>query len=91
MTCEELIQLLQDYVGEDVVVDCRETIEVHISGCERCGILVQTYRHTVALARALPKCGPLPPAVEARLRAAIEPELTRAGSGGQSATGEPPA
>ncbi len=78
MTCEELTKFLQDYVGGDVVIDCRETIEVHILGCERCGILVQTYRHTVALARALPKCGPLPPAVEARLRAAIEPELTRA-------------
>ena len=77
MTCEEFLNLLHDYVGGELVVESHQTAEVHITGCERCGILVQSYTYTVRIARALPKCGSLPPAVEARLRAAIEPELAR--------------
>jgi anti-sigma factor RsiW len=90
MTCDELLGFLHDYVGGDLVVECRETLEVHVKGCERCGVIIQTYRHTVAVARALPKCGPLPPAVEARLRAAIEPELQKVASD-PPAHGEAPA
>ena len=77
MTCEELLGFLHDYVGGDLVIECRETVEIHIAGCERCGVIVHSYTHTVRVARALPKCDTLPAAVEARLRAAIEPELTR--------------
>jgi anti-sigma factor RsiW len=76
MTCEELLGFLHDYVGGDLVIECRETVEIHIAECERCGVIVHSYRHTIAVARALPRCNTLPPAVEARLRAAIEPELT---------------
>lgn len=74
MTCEELHQLLHDYVGGALVVESRTTVEVHIKGCDHCGGLVHSYTHTVRVARRLPKCG-LPPAFEARLRAALEPEL----------------
>ena len=75
MTCEELLELMFDYIGGEMVVEQRETVEVHISGCQNCTIRIETYRHTVRLARALPKCGPLPPAVEERLRKALEPHL----------------
>ena len=74
MTCEELLELLLDYVGGDLVVELRETVEVHIQTCQNCTIRIETYRHTVRLARALPKCG-LSPAFEARLRKELEPHL----------------
>jgi anti-sigma factor RsiW len=77
MTCDELLGFLHDYVGGELVVECRETFEVHVAGCERCGVIVHSYTHTVRVARALPRCGALPPGVEARLRALIEPELNR--------------
>jgi hypothetical protein len=77
VTCEEFLNLLSDYVGGELVVESRQTAEVHVTGCQRCGVIVHSYAHTIRVARALPKCGPLPPAVEARLRAAIEPELTK--------------
>ena len=77
MTCDELLGFLHDYVGGELVVEHRETVEIHIKGCERCGVIVHSYTHTIRVARAMPKCGPLPPDVEARLRAIIEPELTR--------------
>ena len=75
MTCDELLAVLLEYVGGELVIEHRETVEVHIAGCERCHIIVHSYRHTVRVAKALPKCGSLPPEVEARLRAIIEPEL----------------
>lgn len=75
MTCNELLDLLQDYIGEELVVELRQTIEIHITGCKDCTIRVETYRHTVRLARALPRCDKLPSAVEERLRRALESEL----------------
>ncbi|MBP3958468.1 hypothetical protein J8F10_24740 [Gemmata sp. G18] len=71
MTCTELAALLVDYLGGELVVEHHETVTVHISGCKKCEVFVATYRHTVSVARALPKCGALPPAFEARLRAAL--------------------
>jgi anti-sigma factor RsiW len=75
MTCDELMDLLFDYHGGELVAEQRTTVEVHISGCPRCGPYVATYTHTVTFGRALPKCGALPPDVEARLRKVIESEL----------------
>jgi hypothetical protein len=70
-----LVDLLHDYVGEELVIEQRRTVEIHITGCKDCTIRVETYRHTVRLARALPRCDKLPPSVEERLRRALEPEL----------------
>lgn len=75
MTCQELLDLLNDYIGEELVVEQRQTVEFHMTGCKDCTIRVETYRHTVRLARALPRCDRLPPTVEERLRRALEKEL----------------
>lgn len=75
MNCEEFLAVLNDFVGGELVIEQRETVEIHITGCERCGILVHSYTHTVRVASVLRKCGPLPAAIEARLRAVIEPVL----------------
>lgn len=74
MNCQELLEVLLDYVNGEMLVESRTTVDVHISGCPHCGILVQSYVHTVRVARALPKCN-LPAAFEAKLRAMLEPEL----------------
>ena len=77
MTCDELMAALVDYLGKELVVEHRETFEVHVRGCPKCESYVATYTHTVKLSRVLPKCGSLPPAVEARLRKVVEPELSK--------------
>jgi Putative zinc-finger len=77
VTCQELLDLMLDYVGDELVVEQRQTIEVHITGCKDCTIRIETYRHTVRLARALPMCDKLPPSVEDRLRKALGPELNK--------------
>lgn len=77
MTCDELKALLADYVGEGgaLVVEHHETVTVHVRGCKNCDAYVATYSHTVRVVKALPKCGPLPPAFEARLRTALASHL----------------
>lgn len=75
MTCAELMNTLADYLSEELVVEVRETYRLHIAGCAKCGPYVATFTHTIKVSRLLPKCGPLPPAFEARLRKALEGEL----------------
>jgi anti-sigma factor RsiW len=72
------MDLLVDFVGGELVVETRETVELHIRGCPKCEVYVASYSHTLKLVRALPKCGALPAAFEERLRAALEPELAEA-------------
>jgi anti-sigma factor RsiW len=77
MTCNELLALLVDFLGGELVAELHQTVEVHLRGCDHCAVYVATYRHTVRIARALPKCVALPPAFEARLRQILEPELQK--------------
>jgi anti-sigma factor RsiW len=76
VNCDELLDLLLDYVGGDLVVEQRTTVEVHLSGCERCGILIHSYTQTVRLARALPQCC-MSAEFEARLKKELEPHLSQ--------------
>lgn len=75
MNCQELLEVLLDYVNGELLLESRTTVDIHISGCPHCGLLVQSYVHTVRFAKALPKCK-LPAAFEAKLRAVLEPEFT---------------
>jgi anti-sigma factor RsiW len=75
MTCQELIDLLTDYIHGELVAERHQRFEIHLSGCKNCVIMVDSYRFTMRLARALPKCEPLPKQVEDRLRKVLEPQL----------------
>jgi anti-sigma factor RsiW len=82
MNCQELIDLLLDYVGGELVVEKHRTIEIHLTGCPNCLTLVETYRHTIRFARTLPKCERLPSAVEERLRKLLAPHFEGKKGGG---------
>ena len=80
MNCQELLDLLHDYIGGELVIEQHRTVEIHVSGCNNCLILVESYRHTIRLARHCPKCERLlPAAVEDRLRKFLEPHLGNSG------------
>ena len=68
MTCEEFRKLMGDHLGDELVTEIREKFETHRTGCESCGVFLDTYTYTVKITRKLPRCSPLPAAVEARLR-----------------------
>ena len=71
MTCQELADHLADYVSGELTVDVRELFRLHLNGCRPCVVVVELYELTIRITKALPKADPLPPALEARLRAAI--------------------
>jgi anti-sigma factor RsiW len=74
MTCTELLTSLCDYLGDELVVEVRESLELHLTACEHCAVYVETYRHTILLSRKM-RCGPLPAALEARLREELRDDL----------------
>lgn len=79
MTCQELCDILHDFISGELVVEKHRTVEVHLSKCRNCVTLVETYKYTIKLARALPKCQRLPQNVEERLRKVLEPHLKNDG------------
>lgn len=75
MTCSELADLVLDFLGEELDADRRAVFEQHLCGCSDCTVSVEMYRTTITICRVLPKTdGGLPPAFEARLRAALAAE-----------------
>lgn len=74
MTCGEFIDLISDFLGEELSPESRKMLEEHLCGCPSCEVSVQEFQATIMVTRALGRCGcdPLPPTVEARLRAVID-------------------
>jgi hypothetical protein len=75
MTCNDLMAALVDFLSGELVVEHRQTVQLHIDGCPKCGPYVATYSHVIRVSRALPKCSALPAAFEARLRKLLGPDL----------------
>jgi hypothetical protein len=75
LTCEELVELLLDYLDESLPPEQVVAIKAHLCDCPPCVQFIDTYQITVRISRSLPKTAPLPPAVEERLRAALADHL----------------
>jgi anti-sigma factor RsiW len=76
LTCDGIREHLLDHCAGELVVEIRESFEAHLGICENCLHYVESYRHTVKVMRALPRCE-LPAAVEERLRARLREHLGR--------------
>jgi hypothetical protein len=71
ISCRELLELLLDYLAEELPETHCDEIRQHLCACRRCEVFVQTYQITIHLTRKLP-CKPLPPDVAERLRAKLQ-------------------
>lgn len=71
MTCQQMVEILCDYVDGSMPEATRAELEAHLGDCPPCVNYVQSYKATAALGRALPKCCEMPPELEARLRAFV--------------------
>ena len=70
MTCEELLQALNEYVDNEMLSAlCREFAE-HLAGCSPCQVVVDNIRNTIRLYKA-GEPYPMPPEFSARLRDAL--------------------
>jgi anti-sigma factor RsiW len=70
MSCDELLQALNDYEdGEVDPADCKQ-FEQHLAGCNPCQVVVDNIRNTILLYRA-GEPYELPPEFHRRLRATL--------------------
>ena len=76
MNCHDLVELLIDFLAEDLPAEQVEHIRQHLAGCPPCVYYVQTYQLTIQLTRSLPS-EPPPPALLERLREAARQDDQR--------------
>ena len=75
MTCQELLEHLASYVSKELEADVLVLFETHVGECPTCGGVLETYRLTLVIVKALPtQCDPLPDGVADRLKRALARE-----------------
>jgi anti-sigma factor RsiW len=67
MTCEELLQTLNDYVDGDIDPAVCEEFQQHLAGCNPCQVVVENIRDTISLYRN-GQLYEMPPEFHERLR-----------------------
>ena len=70
ITCRELVQLITDYLEDDLSKRDRRRFERHLRGCDGCTTYVEQMRQTVRLAGSLGE-GDVPPDARDELLAAF--------------------
>ena len=54
-TCQELLELVTDYVEEELSAPVRNRLEAHVGDCEHCEKHLDAMRQTVKALRNLPE------------------------------------
>ena len=52
MTCADFVSFFDDYVSEELPTEQRRVFERHIGICPECVVYLESYRTTIALAKA---------------------------------------
>jgi anti-sigma factor RsiW len=76
VNCQDLRDKLLEYVDGELVGEEKTRAVTHLGECDDCTVYLETYTHTVTVVKRLPKCGPLPAGVAARLRDRLKEHLT---------------
>lgn len=71
VNCKQLVELLIDFVSDELGDEVRLHIEQHLLKCPPCVIYVETYKLTIQMTRKLPPV-PMPPQLVERLKRAVE-------------------
>lgn len=73
MNCEELVELISDFLEGELAAEQRLLMEQHLCGCRECMVSIELYQATIRVTRALGRCGyePLSVSFEARLREVV--------------------
>ena len=74
LTCKQFLQELNDYLDETVDVELRRRIEVHITQCPNCFVILDTTKRTIQVYKGMQPQA-LPEEVQARLLKAVERKM----------------
>jgi hypothetical protein len=53
LTCQQVTDLLVDYVTEEMAPAVRATLEAHLHGCTDCLAFLNTYKETIRASRTI--------------------------------------
>ena len=67
LNCDDVLQLLGDYVGQELPAKYADSIKEHLQICPHCEEVVESYQQVIHLGRQLPPL-PIPPKILQRLR-----------------------
>jgi anti-sigma factor RsiW len=70
ISCRELVELLCDYVSDELPPERRDHVEKHAAQCPSCAAYLQSYTLVIRMTRQLP-AAPLPVGLARRLTAAL--------------------
>lgn len=68
VVCQQLVELVTDYLEDALSEETRVAVETHLSRCDDCSGYVAQVRRMLELTRSTP-AGPVPPALLDRLTA----------------------
>jgi anti-sigma factor RsiW len=71
ITCREVVELLHDFVSDELAAKHKFQFDEHLQICSSCVAYAESYRLTIRFARELPRTG-LPSDLEMRLRQRFE-------------------
>jgi len=70
--CHEMLSTISDYVEGELSPELCHELEEHLSGCENCRIVVNTFKKTIDLVHGTStESMPLPEPIKARLMSAL--------------------
>lgn len=72
--CDDVIQLLTDYVDSELEPDMQALLESHFGACPTCDHFLKSFRRTVELTGEF-RCEDIPEEVSARLHCFLEQHL----------------
>ncbi|HTW64127.1 MAG TPA: zf-HC2 domain-containing protein [Bryobacteraceae bacterium] len=83
LTCKEFLQELSDYLDATVDAELRRKLEVHISECPNCFVILDTTKKTIEVYKGV-QPQPIPVEVQSRLMKAVERKLAATQKSGSS-------
>jgi anti-sigma factor RsiW len=76
LKCRDIATLLHDYVEGALEPPLQEQLDQHLSDCPGCVAFVNTYKHTITLAKDL-RCEDIPPELRRKLRSFLKQKVNR--------------
>jgi anti-sigma factor RsiW len=67
LTCQELVELVTEYLEDEMTPEARGRFDAHLQGCEGCRRYVEQMRQTIALTGRLTERDVTPAAEQALL------------------------
>ncbi len=71
ITCKDVVDLIMDYIENNLDPEAVKDFDMHIDGCECCHGFINTYKKTISLTHQIP-CEDIPDELYSRLSSLLK-------------------